>query len=62
MKEVQLMGTAANTMLIVAGALMGAEGILKTAKPDMKIIRMSLPCGGALAILGIALVLKGAAG
>ena len=61
-KEVCPMHTAANVMLIVAGGLMIAEGILKLAKPDAKIMRMGLPCGGGLAILGIALVLKGAAG
>jgi hypothetical protein len=56
------MDTAANVMLIFAGALMTAEGIVKFMKPDMKIMRMGLPCGGGLAILGVALILKGAAG
>jgi hypothetical protein len=56
------METAANVMLIISGGFMIVEGILKFAKPDMKILRMGLPCGGGLAILGIALVLKGVAG
>lgn len=56
------MHTAATVMLIVAGGLMIAEGTLNLAKPDAKIMRMGLPCGGGLAILGVTLVLNGAAG
>ena len=56
------METAANVVLIVAGALMIIEGALRLVKPDMKIVRMGLPCGGGLAVLGIAPVLKGIAG
>ncbi len=55
------MDKAADVMLIFAGALMIAEGLVKFVKPNLKVLRMGLPCGGALAILGIALVLKGAA-
>ncbi len=57
-----MMDTAANVMLIFAGALMIAEGVVKFIKPDLRVLRMGLPCGGGLAILGVALVLKGAAG
>ena len=53
---------AANIMLIFAGALLIAEGLVKLVKPDLKVLRMGLPCGGGLAILGVALVLKGVAG
>ncbi len=49
-------------MLIFAGALLIAEGLVKLVKPDLKVLRMGLPCGGGLAILGVALVLKGVAG
>lgn len=56
------MDTAANVMLIFAGALMIAEGVVKFVKPDLRVLRMGLPCGGGLAILGVALVLKGVAG
>lgn len=49
-------------MLITSGTLMIAEGIIRAARPEMGIMRMGLPCGGGLAILGIALVLKGASG
>ena len=57
-----MMDTAANVMLIVAVALMIAEGVVKFIKPDLRVLRMGLACGGGLAILGVALVLKGAAG
>jgi hypothetical protein len=40
------MGTAANVMFIIAGGLMMAEGALKFDKPDTRIMRMGLPCGG----------------
>ena len=42
------MQTAANAMLIIGG-------VLKVVKPDMKIMRMGLVCGGGLAVLGVAL-------
>jgi uncharacterized membrane protein YidH (DUF202 family) len=49
--------TPGGIVLLVGGILLALEGILKFLKPDFKLLRMGLPCGGALLITGVGLVL-----
>lgn len=49
--------TAGGIILIIGGILLALEGILKFLKPDFKVFRMSLPCGGSLLITGLGLIL-----
>lgn len=42
--------------LVVAGAMMALEGIMKIAKPNFRFMGMCIPCGWGLIVLGAALV------
>lgn len=44
-------------LTVVGGALLALEGLMKFIKPDLRLLRMGLPCGGALLITGVGLVL-----
>jgi len=44
-------------LVIVGGALLALEGLIKLVKPDFRLLRMGLPCGGALVITGVGLIL-----
>ena len=50
--------TIADILLLTGGALFIIEGIIKFIKPNFTFLRMTMPCGGALAIVGAGLVLK----
>ncbi len=46
-------------VIAIAGVIMIVEGLLKSWKPELKFLRMGLPCGGGLVILGTGLLLLG---
>jgi hypothetical protein len=53
---------AGDIMLGIAGGLMAMEGVIKVAKPNYTFMRMSIPCGWGLMVLGAALLVKAIAG
>jgi hypothetical protein len=49
---------AADIVLLIGGILFIIDGIIKIIKPDFRFLRMTMPCGVALAVVGTGLLLK----
>ncbi len=45
-------------VILIGAILLAIEGVLKIIKPDFRNLRMTMPTGITLAILGIGLALK----
>ena len=49
---------AVDLVILIGAILLTIDGVLKIIKPDFRNLRMSMPSGISLAILGIGLALK----
>ncbi len=51
--------TAGGVVASIGRAVFIIEGPLKFWNTDMKVLRMSLPCGGGLILLGVGVLMLG---
>ena len=56
-KEMLKMG-AVDIVVFIGAVLFALGGAIKMFKPDIRILRSTLPCGFSMVILGVGLALK----